>query len=74
MSGTLHIRYDGQSLDMAIRDLDVGDLSTDQDVRQAVSTHLSNQGVDAPLSKLNQFRVDRNEDDITLRPNATFGC
>lgn len=73
MSGTLHIRYDGQSLDLAIRDLDVGDLSTDQEVRQAVSTHLEAQGTHAPISKLNNFRVDREGDNITLRPNAVFG-
>lgn len=67
----LHIRYDGQSLDLDLSDLpDVGALSSDGEIRSSVATHLG-----VPLSKLNSYAVDKNEEsgDITLRPQAVFG-
>ncbi len=69
-SNQVHIRYEGNSYDATFADLDVGDLSTDAEIRQAVARHLN-----APASKLSNFAVDRNVStgDITLRPQATFG-
>ncbi len=69
-SNQVHIRYEGNSYDATFADLDVGDLSTDAEIRQAVARHLN-----APASKLANFAVDRNAStgDITLRPQATFG-
>lgn len=66
----LHVRYEGQSYDVPLGEIDVGDLSSDQQVREAAARHLN-----APVSKLNGFAVDRNSDtgDITLRPQAVFG-
>ena len=66
----LHIRYDGQSMDLAMENLDIGDLSTDRQIRQAVALHL-----ETPQGKLDDFSIDRNEatGDITLRPQAVFG-
>jgi len=66
----LHIRYEGYSNDIDLDALDVGDLSTDTQVREAVSTYL-----DVPVSKLQNFTIDRNHEtsDITLRPSAVFG-
>ena len=66
----VHVRYDGQSIDVGFDDLDLGDMSTDADVRRAVATHL-----EVPLTKLANFSVDRNAEtgDVTLRPQATFG-
>jgi hypothetical protein len=67
---TIHIRYEGQSIDLSMRQLDVGDLSTDDQVREAVATHLG-----VPRNKLAAFAVDRNAEsgDLTLRPQAVFG-
>lgn len=77
MSGTLHIRYEGHSLDLSFNDLDIGDLSENDEVFQAVSRHLVEAGhSNATVSKLQtNFRIDRSEgnDNITLRPQASFG-
>ncbi len=69
-SNQVHIRYEGNSYDVTFADIDVGDLSTDAEIRQAVARHLN-----APASKLAGFAVDKNAStgDITLRPQATFG-
>ena len=64
----LHIRYDGRSYDLPLDSLDLGELSTDADVRQAVGQHL-----DVPATKLANFEIDRADGNITLRPQAVFG-
>ena len=66
----VHVRHDGQSWDLTFDELDIGDLSSDQDVKVAVARHL-----DVPVGKLNNFALDRNADtgDVTLRPQAVFG-
>jgi hypothetical protein len=69
-SGQVHIRYEGHSYDASFDDLDIGALSSEAEVRQAVARHL-----EAPPQKLAAFSVDKNEEsgDITLRPQAVFG-
>lgn len=71
----VHIRYEGQSWDFTMEQLDVGDLSTDAQVRQAVGLALEAQGVEVPRGKLDALRIDRNAQtgEMTLRPNAVFG-
>jgi hypothetical protein len=73
----IHIRYEGVSMDMDLdqRDLDVGDLSTDEQVIDAVALHLENEGYADARRKLANFNIDRNETsgDMTLRPQAVFG-
>jgi len=66
----VHLRYEGNSWDWDMEDLDLGDLSSDRDVKTAVAAAL-----DAPPGKLDNFTLDRNEEtkDITLRPQAVFG-
>lgn len=66
----LHVRVDGRSLDIPFNDLDVGFGSTDTEIKQAVASF-----VEVPLSKLQNFAVERNEvqSSITLRPSAVFG-
>lgn len=66
----VHVMYDGQSHDLEQQDLDVGDLSTDTQIRSAVAEALS-----VPTTKLANFSIDKNEEtgDITLRPQASFG-
>ena len=66
----LHIRYEGRSIDIPLTDLDVGDISTDEQVKTAAANYLS-----IPVNKLAAFQVDRSPDtgDLTLRPQAIFG-
>lgn len=66
----LHIMYEGHSSDIDLSALDVGSLSTDTQIRQAVATYLN-----IPVGKLQNFRIDRNTatGDMTLRPSAVFG-
>ena len=66
----VHVRYAGRSLDLPFHDLDLGDLSSDREVKQAVANRLNE-----PERKLDGYVVDRNKftGDITLRPQAVFG-
>jgi hypothetical protein len=65
----MHVRYEGQSWDIPLSELDVGDRSTDQQIREAVAARLN-----APAAKLRNFAIDRNANgEMTLRPEATFG-
>ena len=66
----IHVRFDGRSIDIDLNQLDVGVLSTDNQVRQAVASFL-----EVPAQKLQAFAIDRNNDTghMTLRPEAVFG-
>lgn len=66
----LHIRFNGRSIDVDLSDLDVGVLSTDNQIREAVATYL-----ETPAQKLQAFAIDRNQETghMTLRPEAVFG-
>lgn len=65
----VHIRYEGQSIDVSFDDLDVGNLSNDQQIKAALATYLN-----APVTKLNEFMINRAETgDVTVAPPATFG-
>ena len=71
MASMVHVRYEGESVEYEQgEDIDVGPLSSDQEVRTAVAALTG-----APLAKLDNFMVDRNEatGDVTLRPQAVFG-
>lgn len=70
MANEVHVRYEGRSLDITFDDLDIGDLSTDAEVRREVAKFL-----EVPTQKLANFAIDKNEEsgDITLRPQAVFG-
>lgn len=66
----LHIRYEGRSMDLSLDQLDIGDISTDGQVKEAVANFLN-----VPVTKFNAFAVDRNQENgsLTLRPEAVFG-
>jgi hypothetical protein len=66
----IHVFYDGQSHDVEMSMLDIGNQSSDQQIRDAVATHFS-----VPANKLRNFTVDRNAatGHMTLRPDAVFG-
>jgi hypothetical protein len=65
----LHVMYAGVSHDLPFAVLDIGDMSTDEQVKQAFANH-----VDIPVTKLLGYQVDRQENgNLTLRPQASFG-
>ena len=65
----VHVRFEGQSWDIAFSVLDLGDFSSDQDVRQALANYLQ-----VPLNKFASYIVQRHANgNITLRPEAVFG-
>ena len=64
----IHVRFQGRSFDIPLAEVDIGALSTDEQVKSAVANHL-----EVPNSKLSAFVVDRSESgDLTLRPDAVF--
>jgi hypothetical protein len=65
----LHIRYDGRSLDVPLRDLDVCPVSRDEEIKRAIAAYL-----DVPVEKFRHYVVDRHETgNLTIRPEAVFG-
>ena len=65
----VHVRFEGRSWGLDFDVLDVGDLSTDQDVRNALAQHFN-----VPASKFAPYVVDRHANgNITVRPEAVFG-
>jgi hypothetical protein len=65
----LHVRFEGQSLDLAFNVLDVGDMSTDGEIRLALARYL-----DVPAQRLARYVVERHANgNITARPEAVFG-
>lgn len=65
----VHVRFEGRSQAIAFAVLDIGDLSTDQDVRQALALYL-----DVPVRRFNGYVVERHANgNITVRPEAVFG-
>ncbi len=68
-TAVLHIRFEGRSLDIPLSDLDVGQLSSDNEVKQAVAQYL-----DVPVEKFRHYVVDRHDSgNLTIRPEAVFG-
>lgn len=66
----LHIRFEGRSIDVPLNELDVGVLSNDNQIREAVAANLG-----VPVAKLRAFAIDKNLEsgEMTLRPEAVFG-
>lgn len=64
----LHMRIEGQSRDLELDALNLNPQSSDSEVKTAVANLL-----DKDVSKLMNFVVVRNGDNITLRPEAVFG-
>lgn len=66
----IHIMWDGRNYDLTQGDLDIGDLSSDAEVRSAVARE-----IEVPAGKMASLAIDRNAEtgDITLRPQAEFG-
>ncbi len=65
----LHVRFEGRSWDLLLSDLDLGPLSTDDEVRRALARYL-----DVPASKFGLYVVEHHTNgNLTVRPEAIFG-
>jgi hypothetical protein len=65
----VHVRFEGQSWDIAFNVLDLGDLSSDQEVYQALANYF-----EVPVRKFAAYVVQRHANgNITVRPEAVFG-
>ena len=63
-AAVLHIRFEGRSLDIPLNDLDVGQGSSDAEVKQVVAQYL-----DVTVDKFRHYVVDRHETgNLTIRP------
>ena len=68
-AAVVHIRFEGQSRDIPLADLDVGPLSGDNVIKQALARFL-----EVPEAKLRDYVIDRHETgNLTVRPEAVFG-
>ena len=66
----VHVRFDGRSYEFSSTDLDLGNLSSDQDITERIAQEL---GID--VGQLSNYVVDRAETgNVTLRPQAVFGA
>ena len=65
----IHIRFEGRSRDILCRELDVGPMSTDAQVRRALANYF-----DVELVKFRVYVIERHENgNMTVRPEAVFG-
>jgi len=65
----VHVRFDGRSWDVPLRTLDIGNGSSDDEVREALAQYL-----EVPVRKLASCVVERHASgNMTVRPEAVFG-
>jgi hypothetical protein len=65
----LHVRFEGQSRDIALRELDLGPASSEDDIKRALARHL-----EVAPDRLRDYVVDRHATgNLTVRPEAVFG-
>ena len=65
----VHIRFDGRSWDIPLRTLDIGEASSDAEVREALARYL-----DVSVRKLASYVIEHHTSgDMTVRPEAVFG-
>jgi hypothetical protein len=68
-SRIVHVRFEGKSWDVPFSALDIGDRSSDRDVREAMARHL-----DVPARMFDGYIVERHSNgNFTIRPEAVFG-
>ena len=65
----VHIRFEGRSRDLALRELDIGQMSSDGQIRQSLANYF-----DVPVGRFRAYVIERHENgNITVRPEAVFG-
>jgi len=70
LENMLHIRVEGRSYDVPLAELNIGEDSTDNQIRDSAANHFR-----IPQEKLRAMAVDRNPqtNSITMHPEAVFG-
>ena len=62
-------RVDGRSFDVPLAELDLGSLSSDREIKQALAEYLN-----VPAGKFRHYVIDRHSaGHLTVRPEAVFG-
>jgi hypothetical protein len=65
----LHLRFEGRSLDIPLRDLEVAQGASDSDVRGRLARYL-----DVGPQRFAEYVIERHENgNWTVRPEAVFG-
>ncbi len=65
----LHIRFEGRSYDLPLAELDLGNLSSDDDVRRVLAGYLG-----VAERDLKSYVIERHANgNMTVRPEAVFG-
>ena len=65
----VHIRFEGRSRDIPQGDLDIGQASSDAEIKRALARHL-----EVPEARFRDYVIDRHETgNMTVRPEAVFG-
>jgi len=64
----IHIRFEGKSHDIPVSEMDVGQSSTDEQIKTAVANFL-----EVDLDRLEDYIVTHHKNgNFTIRPEATF--
>jgi len=65
----IHIRFEGKSHDISVNEFDIGQTSSDEQIKTAVANFLE---VDS--GKLENYVIEHHENgNFTVRPEAVFG-
>ncbi len=65
----VHIRFEGQSWDIPCRELDIGPMSTEAQIRIALANHF-----DVAVERFRHYVIERYANgNMTVRPQAVFG-
>lgn len=65
----IHVRFAGRSTDVPLAELDVGQFSSDVDIKRALAAYL-----EQPEEKFRDYVIDRHPNgNLTIRPQAVFG-
>ena len=65
----IHVRFEGTSHDIPVSEMDIGQSSTDEQIKTAVAQFL-----EVDLDKLQDYVVQHHKNgNFTIRPEAVFG-
>ena len=65
----IHIRFEGKSHDIPVSEMDIGQASSDEQIKTAIASFL-----EVKVDKLENYVVEHHENrNFTVRPEAVFG-